>query len=305
MDAATTVEPIHWCYNREILERLQGYKPAVLIPHPWLLQQARLGDEPGKGTLVVGPPPGPENDRRLWEKIQGECHGPITILVKPRGPYQGSLEFWRKMGYQAACASGPGASHYDCLYQLVASHERVVGCSFSSVLVFAAALGKSVHLLRDYSFHFYEVDRYLEVVSYESPRAREIVGWLTGPDPGRATRECRRILGSELEFSPSLLAGQLQQQMLQLRGGVNPGLSRGWFCDSVLQRLALLLGKPGVLLPGLRSRLLSRPSAQVVAVETNDVDAWLEGIRPDNLRTRRVRYVRGVTEPGMAIDQYA
>ena len=137
-----SVEPIHWCYNTGILNRSRRYKPVASLPHPWLMLRTLTPLPKAGGTLVIGPPPGPENDRRLLGLLKGHTRN-ATILVKKRGSYSGSLAFWEAAGYQVVSAEDRPGGFYSSLFELISRYQNVISGTFSSALVFAATPGAS------------------------------------------------------------------------------------------------------------------------------------------------------------------
>src|SRR5690606_239852 len=68
----TYVEPIHWSCNPAMHQAAADCKPSLLLPHPWTMHVAQREIGTGRGVLLIGPPPSPENDAALLELIRND-----------------------------------------------------------------------------------------------------------------------------------------------------------------------------------------------------------------------------------------
>lgn len=166
------IEPIHWAFNDSIYDNVQHIKPAVKLPHPWLLLEA-FSAKPDVGNnlnLLLGPPPSYTNDTLLWDYIFKNRIKVDAVLVKPRGPYfQRSIDFWKSKGIEAIHASS-----YSILLQILTNCETVYCPYLSSAIFLAASAGCDVQLLPDYSFLGYDEDLEMhcqadELVDFRAP----------------------------------------------------------------------------------------------------------------------------------------
>lgn len=298
------IEPIYWACNADMHAVAQPHKPSVAIPHPLLLAAADHERGERQGTLIVGPPPGRENDGRLLRSLEGLGIEGGTILVKRRPGWESSMAFWRSQGYDAAIFGEPFATTYREMVDLFSRFERVVGCTVSSAVVFAAALGARATLLRDYSFVAYEQAKAEEMLAPPTGPGREFVALLAGENDSLKTARSRTLLGSELDSSPPLIRENIERAVAELRMPFN--FPRRYLLPLryLLQEAALLLDRPGIIETPLRERR-KRTSAELVAIlEMNEVDYWLNGRNNENLRFSPTPYVRGTTIPGNSPDSY-
>lgn len=303
-----TVEPIHWAHNRRIAAVAATYKPTIAIPHPFLLavQAAPHSGGPGR-TLVVGPPPSPENDRRLLRLLDISRAGDTTILVKPKTGYTQSIAFWRGHGFLTATLPDFGPPSYEAVAAALCGYDRVVGCTFSSLLVFAAAAGMAVELLLDYHYQCYDlVERgtRFEVVDWSSSVARAVVEVFASGDKPAVTALARDLLGSDLEFRPAVLRDQLAAAIDALDRPfhwMKPHSSLTRYAGGLAARW---LRRPGVLRFAPLGTLQRRFSPQIWARDLNEFQAWQNGGTGGSIVEELRPFRRGVTVPGDAIDPY-
>ena len=148
----TSLEPAYWAYNEKLYQRAKTVKPSVLMPHPVSIVARTVDIPTGDGTLIVGPPAGPENDERLYQLIRSRLDSTCSMLVKWRGPYHGSIRYWQSLGVKTASITAGQSTFYEAVVALLSKYRRVVACTFSSALIFAAALGKEVELISGYRY---------------------------------------------------------------------------------------------------------------------------------------------------------
>jgi hypothetical protein len=296
------IEPIYWAYNPDLLRRAVAAKPAIGIPHPFLLASGNLAPSEGRGTLIIGPPPGPAHDRNLYDIIRGTSD--TTILVKPKLNYEKSVDFWLEHGFDAVTLADEGPPSYEGMVQLFSRYSRIAGCTFSSALFFAAALGKPVDLIRGYRCRVWEVAGIEKLFDFRSTRAPAVGSIFAGADYGAKTALARRLLGSELDRSPTLIKAELDDTIGRLEEPVH--FARGYpsMLRPIATQIALLLNKPGLLMrrPSELARLVRK--REIVLQDLDDVSLWIDGPSVGNPQLTPHRYVPGRTVPGDAVEAY-
>jgi hypothetical protein len=295
-------EPIYWAYNARLLAIARRVKPALPIPHPFLLASLGRTGEPGTGTLVVGPPPGPTHDGDLLALIRGARD--LTILVKPKQNFGLSAQFWRENGFPVVTIADDGPPSYDAMVRLFSRYDRVSGCTFSSALFFAAALGKPVDLIRGYRCRVWEVPDIERRFDFDSPRARDFGRLFAGDDAAAKIEMSRDLLGGGLDSDPRTLRDLIEQAVADLKEPLHFPARYPRPLRWALGELALRIGKPGIVSRSwddLR-RNFGRP--QVVLQQLDEVALWLDGPTPTNPSLESHPYRRGKTIPGDAVDAY-
>ena len=299
-----TAEPIHWSCNEEMHERAKPYKPSLLLPHPWIMATEEYELSGGTGTLFIGPPPGPANDERLYRLIEKSLHSECAILIKARGAYQGSIDFWRERGLTPVSA-GAGDDHfYARLGQLFARYRRIVGATFSSALLFAASVGREVELVPGFVHETLEPLDYESEVNWASPRAQSIVATFLAGDQAEVRRVAKHVLGGDLAIDRSAKLEELYALIAELDSPfwMNPEVRfpPAW----VRRKLALLLRKPGLLNAGAHAYAHRLRRARLAVMRVNEVDVWLNGKSPSNFRLDPVLAGRAGALAGQAAEGY-
>jgi hypothetical protein len=296
------IEPIYWAYNEGLLAKAASVKLAIGIPHPFLLATSGRKIPAGRGTLVIGPPPGPRHDRDLLDRLgRGGDH---TILVKPKQNYAASVAFWRDHGFPVVTFADEGPPSYEGMAALLSRYERVAGCTFSSVLLFAAALGKTVDLIRGHRCRVYEVANIEQSFDFGSREAAEVCRTFAGGDPAAVTDLSRRLLGSGFDSAPEALADQLDRAIGMLSEPLYFATRYPKPVRRLMAELALRTGRPGLVMRSFPDLLRGSVAPRVVVQDLDELDLWLSGRTPDNPRLVSVPYVPGRTIPGDAVDPY-
>ena len=108
-----SIEPIHWAYNEDIYLRSINTKPAIKIPHPWLMLEELISNECTEKLnrhLLIAPPPSKKNDKKLIELLSNLDIKELDILVKERGQSKkvnDSINFWESNGFNTVSAGTP------------------------------------------------------------------------------------------------------------------------------------------------------------------------------------------------------
>ncbi len=141
-----------------------------MLPHPWLLvidghvkpPKRVFLDASGSDTLVIGPPHSIRNYEKLNEALL--CQGIITfdIILKKnilsRDSYVEPIpeRFWSNRQVRCFQSTVDSDNYFFQLKELLSRYDRIVAPYFSSLVVFAKAMGKEVFPLLDYDYLYYE-----------------------------------------------------------------------------------------------------------------------------------------------------
>ncbi|SDW44073.1 hypothetical protein [Marinobacter mobilis] len=302
------IEPVHWAYNDVIKDRVSGKKNYILAPHPWAILHQKLGEERGAGTLIIGPPPGVDNDRKLYDLIRHCNIGKANILIKGVGNYLGSIEFWKSKGVEPVTAGFRDIEFYDRLFSLLSRYDRVIGSNLSSAIVFAASIGKKIEFVDGFSYEFYDRGDYLNRVNFESEDARSFIKFFFYGG-GRERKELsQNLLGYEYLSCSKMINNNIENVLSELKSPVYVSNNKKPFH---LLRLfaAVKFNRPGLIRSDffslVRNYFFSNGHKnKVCKVELNELSAWLNGVSSDNFQITPTPYVKGVTVPGQAVTQY-
>lgn len=297
------IEPLHWSYNRDIHETALRVKPSVMAPHPWAIVTEGRRSAPGRGVLLVGPPPSRKNDEKLFKLIERESLSDWTVLVKARGEYKGSIRFWEERGLKTITGGAPDDTFYQRLHTMFAGFDTFVGCSFSSALVFAASIGKKVTLLRDYRWETYEASNFLSEIWLESPRARSIVRVFADGTDEEKTALAAEILGFDMLARPDQVRRDLDSAVRSLRRAFHHHRDNP-LPYKLREILTVASRKQGFLRYSTSEILTLLKRKQVCVLRMNDIDAWLNGRSEANCSLTPIAFRKGVTQPGWAPSGY-
>lgn len=298
------VEPIYWATNPRSYELAARVKPAIKIPHPFLLASLDRDLPAGEGTLVVGPPPGPVNDAKLADLLTGYDPATTTILVKPHPNFDKSAAFWAERGYRTVCVADEGPPTYDRMVSLFSRYAEFVGCTVSSAIFFGAALGKRVTLMRGFRYAAYESTQVHSVMDYRSKEAGAAVKALVAGSVEESTQIARQLLGSGFVRDPDAIRAEIDQAVRDLKWPLHSRTRHPPPIRRLLQNLALKMNRPSLLNRSYSEIVMARFNRDVLIVDLDEVSLWLDGANEGNLGFSKTRYVPGVREPGAAIDQY-
>jgi hypothetical protein len=296
-------EPIHWSYNEHIHRRASERKTSILLPHPWLmLMKTRTAKAARGGVLVIGPPPGSSNDRNLLASLRRHGIAEFDVLVKQRGDTSESATFWKAEGIRTITAGTHDAGFYERLLSIVDGYEYIVGCTLSSALFFAAALGKKCSVLTDYSYSAYETPDYLHRADFSSPIARSFVRHLSDADHAGATALALDVLGASLQGDTSHFRTTLLHAVANVDRPIHHASGSNWLVRCMGEALALQTGKAGLITATPWALLSRRMENRVCVITLNEIDMWIAGVTSANFMAQQVRYVPRRTEPGWAVD---
>jgi len=298
------IEPIHWSYNEKIYEQAVRVKPSLLAPHPWTMLVANKDIPEGQGVLVIGPPPGLENDQALYELIKHDIRDDWSILVKQRGDHEKSMAFWREKGVGPVTAGGSDSDFYGRLYNLLSGYKTICGCTFSSALIFAASIGKRVDLVEGYWHRTYEVAEYASTANWESNQSKSVVKSFLSGNQQVIQNVSRALLGFHLCGNRPDQRAEFGMLIKGLHSPFHPSNEPSLVMKARLA-LALAFDKPGLLsldMKAMQSRFFR--NRKIVEMKINEFEAFANSPTPDNLMLTPTPYIKGRTEPGAAVIGY-
>ena len=187
-----SIEPIHWACRGDV-DRI---KPTFIAPHPWTINYA-LSDfsQVGSGSLVIGPPPSIENDLNLLDHLKKNSISNYDILIKPRGNYQESMQFWQNQGATTRTVGPPDKDFYTKLTSILSSYKNIICPTISSALFFSASIGKNIITIPEFTFKVFENMNYLDEVNENSFESRDIVKKLVNGSSKEITEVSKFLLG--------------------------------------------------------------------------------------------------------------
>ena len=125
------------------------------------VKEVVITNNENNGTLLIAPPGGIRNNKSLLKIINRMQISNLTILIKSGEILEDKI-FWESNGFNTISAGKSDSNFYRRLYEILSSHSCVIGCSMSSALIFASALGKKCSIMNDYYFNVYEINNFEE-----------------------------------------------------------------------------------------------------------------------------------------------
>lgn len=306
MDVYST-EPIYWAYNTRIFERAKKIKPCLLMPHPWSILVHENDFIKGKGTLIIGPPPGISNDQLLYDKVKKDITSDWSILIK--GGVKESMQFWADKGVKPITSGNNNNERffYDLFYML-SKYRNIVACTFSSAVIFSASIGKNIIFIDGYRYTAYDTPKYLDIVNFESDYSKLVVSEFLNSPKDRVTDLAKEILGFDL-ISQRYRAKQDYLKLLE-------SIDKPVFSRKIEQKhflnfkieLAKFFSRPDIINRSFMDLILLPKkivSKNKVMVKTMDeLSIWVDGKNENNFTSYLIPYKKGVTIPGEAVDKY-
>lgn len=296
-----SVEPIHWSHNHEIHEMAKKIKPSLLIPHPWIMICEGKKIIEGQGVLMIGPPPSPSNDKKLLDLVKDDINHDWSILIKARGNYQDSIKFWQSHGVNAITSGEPDSKFYYRFLDLISSYKAVIGCTFSSALMFAAAIKKDVRLIEGYKYQSYANSMIERQVNFRSPAAKKTVNIFSEGNQELIQRESLRILGGDIKSNSLFDVAAFDTEIRKLK---RPFWTSSDSSFSIPYRFreiaAVLLNKPSIIKYGLTDYAAILKKNKVSIMEINEIDAWKGGLNLGNFSLEPVSTHIRTAIPGTA-----
>jgi hypothetical protein len=293
--------PIHWSTNKTIHERAQRDKQSITLPHPWLMLISNKEYNVGKGVLIIGPPPGRNNDLRLLScmKNQGVPLIGSKILIKKRGEVNSSIDFWKSNGLEAVSAGEGDEYFYDRLFNILQEFEYIFSCTLSSAVFFASAIGKKCIFINNYFYECYDLLNYCEKINISSVQ-KNLVTLIDANEYEKAKIYVLKILGSEYCISKSILRLNLESEIDKIIDPVFTKIKNPFILRQMYITMCNLIKKNGLITYGARAvflRILLKN--MIVLVRRDELDTIRNGVNFNNYNYKKIRYVKGKTEPGM------
>jgi hypothetical protein len=301
------IEPIHWCTNEIVYEKAIRYKPSVLMPHPWVIVYSLLGSNAGTPSsgkvsrLIVLPPPGSVNDMAVVDWMERHGLEGDVLLVKPRGSYSASIEFFRAQGFSVECIASTDKSFYFSLFSLLQGCSSVLGLTASSFLFFSASMGVPTSVADDFFYSAYDVLGSQDIQDYTYPLLREFILSCLNNNHAKSKKIASEVLG-ENHFIEDLEKRRLpiikSCNSVEIPYFLNCSLPR-YLPRALNEALALATGKQGLLANGLRTSIerffrQKIGKTKCILFRMNEIDCILNGRSDANFSFSRVD--RG--EPG-------
>lgn len=305
-----SIEPIHWAYNKDIYKRSHKLKPSIKIPHPWLLlhdmHKGEASIKDGK-TLIIAPPPSKANDNNLYKLISHLNPLDLEILVKHRGgdkKIDSSVEFWESKGIKTISAGPPDTAFYKNLYFILSQFENILACTMSSAVVFGVSIGCKCELITNYFAQGYETANYLTKTSFDKKSfninsSKEIILSIKNKNFVLARELCKKILGIEFINNKSEIKDKLKDECEKLRHPFNT-----YGKNIIISRTRLILfnifKKSSIISGSVYKNFINKFNAHVTYIEMNEIDVFKDGINDKNFIIKKIKYRKGVNDPGSA-----
>jgi hypothetical protein len=294
--------PIHWSCNQSVHERAQSVKPSLRIPHPWMMLKAGRSVRPGSGTLVIGPPPSKHNDSALLNGLKQAGIDTYDLLIKFRGTVDPSFAFWEGNGVKVVSAGLRDDYFYDRLFDLLECYEYVIGCTLSSALIFAAAIGRKCEVIGGFEYKAYESPNYVSMVNFDSPVVRQFAHLLSLANHKAVSNMALAFLGHDLLGNRTAHKEELISAIEDLKMPVHFSAASWAIERSAVLMISKWLGKTGLIEHGIFHYLLRRVSRKVSLIKIDELGIWLNGLNEHNFQIEQVGYISDVTEPGWGAD---
>ena len=280
-------EPIYWSTNEEQHNKAITYKPSIIIPHPWIIIRSNKGiNKKATGALFIGPPPGKENDKNALISLNKSGITDFHVLIKKRGFITESVNFWSSNHIPTVCAGDQDEGFYERLYEILNSYEIVIGATLSSALFFAAAIGKKIILLNNYTVQFYDTAKWPQVINF-SNKGREFVTSINKGDFNKYQEIANSVLGGDINFEPTKLRKTLISKIETLEKPIFNTRRTSKFTSYLVNYFCLATGRTNILnkpiFEILRSKIFN--NEQILLIKLNEIDAWLNGLNNNNCTT--------------------
>jgi len=209
--------PIHWSYNSEIYERAKKIKQTLLLPHPFSILHKQVKSKIIKNNkyLLVAPAGSKINNENLLKIIKSRYQSPIDILIKDRGFADDDQEFWHSHGFKTVSAGNNTESFYSNLYKILSNYDHVIGCTASSAIVFASAIGTPCSIISDFKFRVNEVTNYH--FDFTNSWAKLFFTLLINDQQEQACGIAKQYLGFNLNHDVSYLRKTIFQSLEDIK----------------------------------------------------------------------------------------
>jgi len=297
-------EPIHWstCKSLQSLKRASHPKPILFAPHPWILNihNRNLQIQEGQGALLIGPPPSPENDEALYKLIKSDLQNKnYSILIKARGNYLGSIDFWESKGVRCFSAGKPDDDFYSRLFEIINMHKEIISGYFSSAIVFGSSIGKKIRIFEDYKFKVFEISGSMQFNDYSRASARKIILSYADQSALESQLLSQELLGFEMLDKTDKIKAQFLDMLDSLKEPfVNLGESYVPF--GLRKFLATKFSKPGLLnitIINAINKILLTP--QISEITFQNFDMWRNGINKFNFEEKTIKFNKNMQAPSL------
>ncbi len=295
-----SIEPIHWSCNDSIHAKALTIKPSVRLPHPWLMLKDTRPSQRGYGILVIGPPPSKANDEALLKCLKEIGIDTCDILLKYRGNIDLSKNFWMDNNYGVVSAGDNNDLFYDRLFDIIQKYEYVIGCTLSSALFFASALGKKCKIIENYFFISYEISNYLNFVNFSSEVGKNYTKLLKLNDHSEAENLAMHVLGDTFLKSPKILKEKLNAAIAVVKEPVYYNKTYRFLMKKILLHGSTLTGTSSLISFGFIGAINRKINFNVSLIKINEIDIWLNDLNNQNYQEKEIKFIKNVTIPGRA-----
>lgn len=298
MDA---IEPLHWACRKDFVK----VKPTFIAPHPWTINLSLSNySNSSKSSLLIGPPPSIDNDANLLSILKKKSIVDFDILIKPKGDFKSSIEFWNKHGFSTRTAGIADKNFYSRLAQILSEYHNIICPTISSALFFSASMGKKIITIPEYSYKVYENMNYLDEVDTESLKARDIVKIIINGNLVEISELSQFLLG----FDYLGEASAIKKEILELSASlIHPfniyknNVIPYW----IREFLTLSLKKQKIMRFSPQDYFDLFSKGHVGVMTMAEFDLRLNGKNKNNFNLERVKFIPEKTEPGYGYPQYS
>ena len=298
-----SIEPIHWAYNEDIYLRSINTKPAIKIPHPWLMLEELISNECTEKLnrhLLIAPPPSKKNDKKLIELLSNLDIKELDILVKERGlskKVNDSINFWESNGFNTVSAGTPDNEFYKRLYKIISKYKGLIACNMSSAVIFGISIGLECKLIKNFVLEGYETSGYLKKTNFNNNSAKPIINSIENNNYQRSKYLCRKILGSDFICRKHEIKNEIMQHISELKYPFHfTHLSR----LSIFIRLMLykFFKRQSILKEGVFNQIFKSFDQSVIFIKMDEFDVFENGLNEDNFSYSKADYMSGINDPG-------
>jgi len=294
------IEPIHWSCRDDI----DKVKPFFVAPHPWTmnLSQSKYQSN-SSGSLIIGPPPSPENDHNLLKLLKKHSLLDSDILVKPKGNYLSSIKFWNDNGIQTRSAGSADENFYNRLLEILSNYKNIICPTLSSALFFAASIRKNIIVIPEYTYRVYENMNYLQEADGNSKKSQAIIETIVSGNAREISELSQFLLGfdylakkDKIKDEVLSLIANLEHPFQKYENNKIPYLIREF--------LTIITSKQKIMRMDLKDYFELFLKGHVGIMTMSEFDFRLNGVNKHNFNLERVKFIPGKTEPGFGYQQY-
>lgn len=297
------IEPGYWATSTYTAQRAARIKPTILLPHPIALCDSLFPAPPKIGkTLIIGPASGKTNNARYLDELRRRgITGHILIKYNPRDTE--AAAFWTREGFTPITAGPRDTGFYKRVWEIISGFEHCIGGTLSSALIFAASAGKTCALIDTYTYETYERSTFLDEIVLDGQIAPRVIALIENGPHEELQHFCRSLL-----YADHPPASQLRARYDDFIASLTQPFFFGEGHNASCARLRMALARrmnnrhfiriwPGKLI----KRLFFEPR-MVLLRRNNEIDIFKNGRFEEGHAFKRIKYVKGKTEPGSALD---